>query len=143
MPRRRPEPEPSRPEQAEPASSRTAPSSDAWSPRDILIPYVLLAVSMQRAHGYLIEEYLRSVGFFGLEMSTLYRTLRQLEKNGLLNSTWEAGPAGPARRVYALTDIGRTWLDQWAGTLDTYRRMLDQFFGLYGQRKDSKGDDST
>src|ERR1043166_4413385 len=79
----------------------------SWSPRDILIPYVLLAVSLQRAHGYLIEEYLRSVGFFGLEMSTLYRTLRQLEKNGLLNSTWEAGPAGPARRVYVLTDIGR------------------------------------
>jgi PadR family transcriptional regulator, regulatory protein PadR len=106
-----------------------------WSPRDILIPYVLLAVSLQRAHGYLIEEYLRSIGFFSLEMSTLYRTLRQLEKDGLLQSSWEPGPTGPARRVYSLTDVGRSWLDQWAGTLDTYRRMLDQFFGLYGQQR--------
>jgi poly-beta-hydroxybutyrate-responsive repressor len=97
----------------------------------MLIPYLLLAVSLQRAHGYLIEEYLRGVGFFNVEMSTLYRTLRQLEKDGLLHSNWEPGPSGPARRVYSLTDVGRTWLDQWANTLGLYRRMLDQFFGLY------------
>ena len=67
--------------------------------RDMLIPYVLLAISLQRGHGYLIEEYLRGLGFLGLEMSTLYRTLRQLEKDGLLRSDWEPGPSGPARRV--------------------------------------------
>jgi len=75
MPRRRPAPDP-------PANGATAPGPadptppgarppTGWSPRDILIPYVLLAVSLQRAHGYLIEEYLRGVGFFSLEMSTL------------------------------------------------------------------------
>ena len=125
-----------------PASSQPAAPGDAasqpkvdWSPRDILIPYVLLAVSLQRAHGYLIEEYLRGVGFLSLEMSTLYRMLRQLEKDGLLQSTWEPGPTGPARRVYSLTEVGSAWLDQWAGTLDAYRRMLDQFFGLYGKQR--------
>ena len=135
MPRRRPTPPP-------PASSQPAAPDDAssqrkvdWSPRDILIPYVLLAVSLQRAHGYLIEEYLRGVGFLSLEMSTLYRMLRQLEKDGLLQSTWEPGPTGPARRVYSLTELGSAWLDQWAGTLDAYRRMLDQFFGLYGKQR--------
>jgi PadR family transcriptional regulator, regulatory protein PadR len=127
-----------------PSPSRAPPQADTehvgptgWSPRDILIPYILLAVSLQRAHGYLIEEYLRSLGFLSLEMSTLYRTLRQLEKDGLLLSSWEPGPTGPARRVYSLTDMGRVWLDQWADTLDTYRRMLDRFFGLYGQQKES------
>jgi poly-beta-hydroxybutyrate-responsive repressor len=98
----------------------------------MLIPYVLLAVSLQRAHGYLIEEYLKGLGFFSLEMTTLYRTLRQLEKDGLLRSTWEPGPAGPARRVYTLTDAGRAWLDAGAGALDSYRAMIDRFFGLYG-----------
>ena len=131
MPRRRPSPA------TGPSDEPEAPAAPAgWSPRDILIPYVLLAVSLQRAHGYLIEEYLRGIGFFNLEMSTLYRTLRQLEKDGLLCSSWEPGPTGPARRVYSLTDVGRTWLDQWAHTLDGYRRMLDQFFGLYGQNKE-------
>jgi PadR family transcriptional regulator PadR len=115
---------------------RRRPSPNDSAARDILVPYILLAVSLQRAHGYLIEEYLRNAGFFSLEMSTLYRTLRQLEKDGLLESSWEPGPTGPARRVYSLTDIGRAWLDQWADALDAYRRMLDQFFGLYGQRKE-------
>ncbi len=97
----------------------------------MLIPYVLVAVSLQRAHGYLIEEYLKSLGFFGIEMSTLYRTLRQLEKDGLLLSAWEPGPTGPARRVYTMTEAGRTWLDSWAGALELYRGMIDRFFGLY------------
>jgi PadR family transcriptional regulator, regulatory protein PadR len=142
MPRRRPVPPPVTDSQAAadlPAAageSLGAPPT-GWSPRDILIPYVLLAVSLQRAHGYLIEEYLRGVGFLGLEMSTLYRMLRQLEKDGLLCSSWEPGPTGPARRVYSLTDVGHTWLAQWATTLDVYRRMLDRFFGLYsGEQKE-------
>ena len=97
----------------------------------MLVPYVLLAVSLQRAHGYWIEEYLRGLGFFGLEISTLYRTLRQLEKDGLVYSNWEPGPVGPARRVYMLTEAGRRWLDGWAQALDGYRQMLDRFFGLY------------
>jgi PadR family transcriptional regulator, regulatory protein PadR len=142
MPRRRPAPDPPGPPAGRASAAGPADPTDptppgarpptGWSPRDILIPYVLLAVSLQRAHGYLIEEYLRGVGFFSLEMSTLYRTLRQLEKDGLLDSSWEPGPTGPARRVYSLTDVGRLWLDQWADTLGVYRRMLDQFFGLYG-----------
>jgi poly-beta-hydroxybutyrate-responsive repressor len=102
-----------------------------WSPRDVLVPYILLALSLQRAHGYWIDEYLKRAGFFGLEISTLYRTLRQLEKQGLLSSAWEPGPVGPARRMYMLTDAGRLWLDGWAQALDGHRRMLDRFFGLY------------
>jgi poly-beta-hydroxybutyrate-responsive repressor len=114
-----------------PASDATFQAID-WSPRDILIPYVLLAVSLGRAaHGYLIEEYLKSLGFFRTDASTLYRTLRRLEKDGLLLSTWETGQTGPARRVYSLTDAGRAWLDAWVATLEVYRSMIDNFFSLY------------
>ena len=113
------------------STSDPSTSGANWSPRDMFVPYVLLAVSLQRAHGYLIEEYLKTLGYFPIDMSTLYRTLRQLEKDGLLLSDWEAGPAGPARRVYTLTDAGRAWLDAWVATLDTYRAMIDTFFSLY------------
>ena len=82
-----------------------------WPSRDILAPFVLLAVSLQRAHGYVIEDYLRALGLFGITMSTLYRTLRQMEKDGFVESTWEPGPTGPARRVYTITDAGLAWLD--------------------------------
>ena len=106
-------------------------SAPGWPPRDVLSAYVLLAVSLKRAHGYVIEEYLRALGLFGITMSTLYRTLRQLEKEGYLESTWETGPTGPARRVYTITDAGRAWLDSSASMLDAYRQSIDRFFGLY------------
>lgn len=109
----------------------------------MLAPFVLLAVSMQRAHGYAIEEYLRALGLFGITMSTLYRTLRQMEKDGHLESTWEPGPTGPARRVYSLTEAGRTWLDGSAAMLDAYRQTIDRFFGLYGAERGTAPDAGT
>ena len=102
-----------------------------WPPRDFLAPFVLLAVSLQRAHGYVIEDYLRALGLFGITMSTLYRTLRQMEKDGFLESTWEPGPTGPARRVYTITGAGDAWLATSAAMLEAYRETIDRFFGLY------------
>jgi PadR family transcriptional regulator PadR len=103
----------------------------SWPPRDILPPFVLLAVSLQRAHGYAIEDYLKGFGLFGITMSTLYRTLRQMEKDGFLESTWEPGPTGPARRVYTITGPGDAWLATSATMLDAYRQTINTFFGLY------------
>jgi len=122
---------------ATPASDEARPDDEreqmfGWPPRDILAPFVLLAVSMQRAHGYVIEDYLRALGVFGITMSTLYRTLRQMEKDGFLESTWEPGPTGPARRVYTITDAGHAWLDSSATWLDAYRQTIDRFLDLYG-----------
>ena len=121
----------------------TASSGIDWSPRDMLMPYVLLAISLERAHGYVIEEYLQNLGFFRFDASTLYRTLRQMEKEGLLASAWEPGPTGPARRVYSVTETGRAWLEAWSATLEVYRGMIDNFFSLYtGGREgvDDEGD---
>lgn len=113
------------------ASSAKADEAFAPGVRDLLVPYVLLAISAQRAHGYLIEQYLRGLGLAQVEMSTLYRTLRQLEKQGLVTSSWEAGPGGPARRVYSLTDSGQAWLRAGANALAAYRSAIDAFFGMY------------
>jgi poly-beta-hydroxybutyrate-responsive repressor len=127
----------SRPDPAERLDEREPLAG--WPPRDILAPFVLLAVSMQRAHGYVIEDYLRAFGLFGITMSTLYRTLRQMEKDGFLQSTWEPGPTGPARRVYSITDAGHDWLDSSAALLDAYRQTIDRFLDLYGDGRGASG----
>ncbi len=107
-----------------------------FGPRDLLVPYVLLAIQAEQAHGYLIEQYLRGLGLAQVQLSTLYRTLRQLERQGLVTSTWEAGPGGPARRTYALTHAGEAWLRAGASALEAYRSAIDAFFGAYaGPRK--------
>jgi PadR family transcriptional regulator PadR len=134
----RSEPTRKRKRTAKPAAARPKPprsggaSSEAgWSPRDLLVPYVLLAISAQKAHGYYIEQYLRGLGLAQVEMSRIYRTLRQLEAQGLVTSAWEAGPGGPARRVYTLTGPGRAWLQSGAAMLAGYRTAIDAFFGRY------------
>ncbi len=125
---------------AAPASRTSAKDrASAWSPRDLLVPYVLLAISAQRAHGYYIEQYLRGLGLAQIEMTRLYRTLRQLEGQGLVTSAWEAGEGGPARRVYQLTDAGHGWLRSGATMLEGYRSAIDAFFGRYqGNTKERK-----
>ena len=102
-----------------------------WSPRNLLVPYLLLALSFYRAHGYLLQQYLRALGFFGVDITTIYRTLRQMEKQGLVDSSWDTEAQGPARRVYSLTPGGRLFLESWADALGQYREILDRFFRMY------------
>lgn len=120
---------------ADRGARRAAGPAFGWSGRDLLTPYILLAIQSQRAHGYLIEQYLRAMGIAEVQLTTLYRTLRQLEKEGLVRSVWEAQSEGPARRVYTLTDAGRSWLDAGAAFLERYRSAIDAFFGTYSRAK--------
>jgi PadR family transcriptional regulator len=113
------------------SNQANGPAEVPWSPRNLLVPYLLLALSAYRAHGYLLQQYLRGLGFFGVDTTTIYRNLRQLEKQGLVTSSWDTGEEGPARRVYSLTEAGEAFLQSWAGALDQYRTFLDQFFSMY------------
>jgi PadR family transcriptional regulator PadR len=114
---------------------RAGGGGPVFGPRDLLVPYLLLAIQARQAHGYLIEQYLRGLGLAKVQLSTLYRTLRQLEEQGLVTSAWEAGPGGPARRTYALTNAGEAWLRAGATALETYRSAIDAFFGAYASPK--------
>jgi PadR family transcriptional regulator PadR len=37
-----------------------------------------------------------------------------MENEGLCESEWETSEAGPARRMYFITEAGETYLDAWA-----------------------------
>jgi hypothetical protein len=49
-------------------------------------------------------------GFEQISAGTLYRTLRQTEKEGLCKSEWETSESGPARRMYSITEAGEEYL---------------------------------
>ncbi len=57
--------------------------------------------------------------------------LRSLEEEGYVCSTWDTQNAGPARRVYELTDQGLEFLHAWAVTIDQTRQSLDRFLSEY------------
>lgn len=83
-------------------------------------PIILLSVSrLKEAYGYQIAGLAAdmAVTHAGLDMGVIYRTLRRLEANGHVVSSWDIKGIGPARRVYKLTESGRGHLAEWSQVL--------------------------
>lgn len=100
-------------------------------PRNFLRPCVLLLVSEQPSHGYDLLERLVELGVPTADPGGLYRLMRVLERDGLVDSTWETSDQGPARRTYTITDEGREWMHAWAGALAESRRIVGVFLDRY------------
>jgi DNA-binding PadR family transcriptional regulator len=68
-------------------------------------------------------------------MGNLYRILRSLEREGLVASTWDDLSPGPTKRIYAITDSGRTVLDQWVRAFSKAQRQIEAFVKRYEQQR--------
>ena len=106
------------------------PQNDAWS-RSWCVPVILLMLRQWNSYGYELMEKLTTFGLQAMNPGTFYRTLRQMEKNGMVNSTWDTSATGPARRIYSITEVGEAYLKLWAESLDQYQKMMNTFFELY------------
>jgi DNA-binding PadR family transcriptional regulator len=82
----------------------------------------------KKSYGYEIAECLIQYALTDatIEGAALYRTLRTLEGNGYVSSTWDVGD-GPARRNYSLTRAGHTHLRDWAHLLQALGREMIAF----------------
>lgn len=68
-------------------------------------------------------------GHWALNFGQVYKTLTRLEKDGLVVRTSEPGTNAPDRKVYDLTDDGRTALAQWFLTpIDKLESFKDEFY---------------
>ena len=85
-------------------------------------------------HGYEITKELNEKFDIITDAGTVYRALRQLERDGYISSWWDPKEQGPARRFYALTESGEIALQLWSEVLDQYRTNLETFFTLYQRR---------
>lgn len=117
-------------------------ANEAWS-KNWLQPVLLLMLREWSSYGYELMEKMTAFGLAAMNPGTVYRTLRQMEKDGIISSNWDTSTAGPARRVYSITEAGETYLKYWADSLDHYQKMMNTFFQMYtGQpkRKDDNDD---
>lgn len=103
--------------------------------RGLVQPRLLLQLARKSAHGYELMDALDE-GTDGQapDPGTLYRTLRGLEEDALVRSTWDTEGAGPARRVYELTDQGIEFLHAWAVSIRATRAQLDRFLTGYAEQ---------
>jgi poly-beta-hydroxybutyrate-responsive repressor len=113
---------------ADPGAKRV---EGAVRPRNWLQPFLLLCLQQWQSYGYDLMRRLALFGFEATDPGSVYRTLRQLEKEGLVRSDWDTSQQGPARRMYSLTDAGAAYLETWASALRDSQSMLDRFFSFY------------
>ncbi len=102
--------------------------------RGFLQARLLLLLEQEPDYGYALLERLGSeTGAGGVDPGLLYRTLRQMERDGLVASTWDTEGQGPARRRYQVTPEGVEMLHAWAARIDQTRRRLGEFLDQYGK----------
>jgi poly-beta-hydroxybutyrate-responsive repressor len=101
------------------------------TPKNYLMAWLLVMLKDLNLHGYEIMTALRDNFAITTDPGTVYRALRQLERDGYISSRWSAQDQGPARRVYTLTGAGTDALKLWSAALEQYRTNLDAFFSLY------------
>jgi PadR family transcriptional regulator len=97
-------------------------------PRRWMVPITLV----------LLEE---EFGFEQINPGSVYRTLRQMENEGLCSSEWDVrAESGPPRRMYAVTEEGKAYLSAWAKACKQYQNLMDEFARIYGSRSARSSD---
>lgn len=102
-------------------------------PKNFVRACLLLLVREQPSYGYDLLDRLRGLGFRRADPGGLYRSLRAMEQEGLMRSTWVTSEMGPARRTYELTAEGEDWLHAWAGAVAQSERLLDEYLKRYAR----------
>ena len=107
-------------------------------PQNWLTSVTLVLLEEERSHGYeLMERMEEEFGFEEIDPGSVYRTLRQMENEGLCSSEWEVPHTeedGPPRRMYAITEAGEAYLAAWAEACKNYQRLMDEFARVYTRR---------
>jgi DNA-binding PadR family transcriptional regulator len=94
----------------------------------LLNPAILICLARGPAHGYALVQQLAELKIFAHgtpDHAGVYRSLKQMESQGFVGAEWDLG-AGPARRVFSLTETGTACLSRWVQTLQRYRSAIDE-----------------
>lgn len=98
-----------------------------------LQPCLLLLIRDGSRHGYAVASDLARFGFDEerLDVSLVYRALREMEASGWIRSYWETDSQGPPRRVYEITEAGAHQLDAMMDDLERVRGEIDGVLRAY------------
>lgn len=102
-------------------------------PQRYVQPSLLMALSAGPSYGYELIQTISDYGFLRGDAppGMVYRHLRQMDEEGLVESKWDAEGDGPAKRVYAITPEGAEILEAWVIHMERQRDTLDSFIQRY------------
>ena len=88
---------------------------------------LLVLLHREPGYGYSLVNGLLEFGFQTeqMDISILYRALRDLEAAELVNGAWDENSLGPQRRVYIITPQGELALTEWIQALRQRRKEIE------------------
>lgn len=98
--------------------------------RGVLATCALALLEGGEAHGYALAQRLAAAGLGPVKGGALYPVLNRLEEDGAVTSTWREGDGGPGRKVFGLTDEGRTRLAALRAAWGPFARAVGGVLGI-------------
>ena len=125
-----------------PGSGRGAGRGRRRGGMGYLRPALLTLLRRDSGHGYNLLQGLEELGFDteGMDPSIVYRALRDMEEEGLVDSRWGEESLGPRRRVYSLTGDGEDMVSASVKDLEKARDEIDR---LLSAMKENGSDSKT
>lgn len=85
--------------------------------------------SPREIHGLLLREF---PGFVR-DMSTIYRCLSTMEKEGLLSIEWHLPEGGAAKKIYSITKEGWGALEEWKEDIEIRKNNFEVFLQKFSE----------
>lgn len=93
--------------------------------RGLLEHLVLAVISVQQVYASEVLHELADSGFPTQE-GTLYPLLSKMRRAGLLDYQWQESAAGPPRKYYTLTPVGRQQLTEFRAYWSTLTTLIER-----------------
>jgi PadR family transcriptional regulator PadR len=103
--------------------------ADNWTTqlrKGVLELCILNIVGRSRIYGYDIVRQLREIDALVVSEGTIYPIMSRLRRDGLVRTSLEESPAGPARKYYELTRRGEQLLADMNGYWDMLTRGIGE-----------------
>ena len=101
--------------------------ADNWTTqlrKGVLELCILNVIGRRRVYGYDIVRQLRDIDALVLREGTIYPILSRLKRDGLVRTSLEESPEGPARKYYELTRRGEQLLTEMNSYWDVLSRGM-------------------
>lgn len=100
-------------------------------PVDWMAPFLLICLQERDRHSHELARKVINSGLEATHPEEMYRTLRQMEKEGVLVSEDDGFDRELSRCRYSITELGDAYLEYLADALMQYGEKIDLFFRLY------------
>ena len=94
--------------------------------------YILLFLARNDFYGSaLLKSMEQEMPYCHTDSAIIYRSLQELEKSGAVESYWETGTQGPARKWYKITKSGLDKLTEFKKDIEVRKANFDYFLAVY------------